>query len=144
MKVLLILDFPSQISCLAKFLLWSYCLKCSWLIRLQDSMKCNISKNMEELSWFFVCRQTLDFCTSWCYWFWWTWPGMPKVPKITVLQYLCNIFFKKGGINMIFPMKISIKVFNKLVVLVLLVMASYLKVPKIASLQTQERSEEWS
>ena len=43
---------------------------------------------------------------------------------------------------MIFPMKISIKVFNKLVILVLLVMASYLKVPKIASLQTQERSEE--
>ena len=41
-EVLLILDFP----CLAKFLFLSYCPKCSGPIRLQDSLKCNISKKM--------------------------------------------------------------------------------------------------
>ena len=32
MKVALILDFPSQTPCLAKFLFWSYCPNCSWPI----------------------------------------------------------------------------------------------------------------
>ena len=34
--------------CLAKFLLWSYCQKCYWPVRLQDSLKCNISKKLWE------------------------------------------------------------------------------------------------
>ena len=37
----LILDFPSQTPCLAQFLFWNYCPKCSWPMRLQDSLKCN-------------------------------------------------------------------------------------------------------
>ena len=36
MKILLILDFPSQTSCLGKIFFWSYCLKCGWSIRFQD------------------------------------------------------------------------------------------------------------
>ena len=44
MKVLLILYLPSPTLCLAKFLFWSYCLKCSLPIRLHDSLKCKISR----------------------------------------------------------------------------------------------------
>ena len=49
MKVLLILDFSLQTSSLSKFLLWSYCPKCSWPIRLQNSLKCNICKKMKDI-----------------------------------------------------------------------------------------------
>ena len=47
--------------------------------------------------------------------FCWAWPAMPKVPKITSLQYLSNISRKRPGINLIFCMKIKIKVFYKLI-----------------------------
>ena len=55
-KVLLILDISLQTPCLVKFLFWSYCLKCSWPIRLQDSLKYNISKKMEGSNWV-LCLQ---------------------------------------------------------------------------------------
>ena len=45
------------------------------------------------------------------------------IPKITSLQYLCNISRKRRGINMIFFFFFSIKVFYKLVVSLLLVIA---------------------
>ena len=42
-------DFPLQSPCLAEFLFW--------LVRLQDSLKCNnICKKIELSSWFFVCK----------------------------------------------------------------------------------------
>ena len=44
MKILLIIDFPSRTSCMAKFLFWIYCPKCSWPVRLQGSLKFNIWK----------------------------------------------------------------------------------------------------
>ena len=44
MKILWIFSFPSRTLCLAKFLFWSYGTKCSWPIRLQDSLNCNISR----------------------------------------------------------------------------------------------------
>ena len=50
---------------------------------------------------------------------------MPKVPKITSLPYLCNISRKGSKINDFFCMKINIKVFYKLVVLFLLVIARH-------------------
>ena len=52
---------------------------------------------------------------------------MPKVLKITSLQYFCNISNKRWGINMIFWMKINIKVFYKLTALFLLVVARYVQ-----------------
>ena len=52
---------------------------------------------------------------------------MPKVPKITSLQYLCNISRKRRGINIIFCMKIHIKVFYKRVVSFLLVLARHVQ-----------------
>ena len=113
-KVFLILVFPCQISCLVKFLFWSYCTKCSWPIRLQDPLKCNIFKKMRDQIDF--CLRSTDFSTSWCYCFWWAWLGIPELPKIS-LQYLCNISRKRWGINMIFYLKINIKVSYKPVVL---------------------------
>ena len=47
------------------------------------------------------------------------------VVKIASFQYLCNILRKRGRINMIFIMKISIKVFHRLVVLFLFLIARH-------------------
>ena len=52
---------------------------------------------------------------------------MPKVPEITSLQYLCNISRKRRGINIIFCMKIHVKVFYKRVVSFLLVLARHVQ-----------------
>ena len=43
MKILLILDFSLQTLCLEKLLVWSN-YPCFWPIRLQDSLKCTISR----------------------------------------------------------------------------------------------------
>ena len=59
--VLLILYFLSQTSYLTKFLFWSYWPKCSWPIRLQDSLKCNICKKIEGSSWFLFADKHQSF-----------------------------------------------------------------------------------
>ena len=40
---------------------------------------------------------------------------MPKIPKVTSFYYLSNISRKRGGINLMFCMKINSKVFHKLI-----------------------------
>lgn len=58
-KVILILDLPSLISCLPKFLFWSFWPKCSWPTRLQDSLKCKAStKNLGILQIFCFQKTT--------------------------------------------------------------------------------------
>ena len=71
---------------------------------------------MEGSSWCFACELTSEFPARCYYHLCWEWQDMPRVPKITILQYLCNISKKRWGINMIFSMKINIKVFFKLTV----------------------------
>ena len=44
-----------------KFLFWSYWPKCSWPIRLQDSLKCNICKKIEGSSWFLFADKHQSF-----------------------------------------------------------------------------------
>ena len=122
MKVLLILDFPLQTPCLAKFLFSRYCPKCSWPIRSQNSLKCKIPKKLRgQIDFLFADKHqsfrqvgaiTFDVRIQVC----------PKYPN---LWYLCNVSRKREGINMIFLHKINIKVFYKLVVTFFLVIARY-------------------
>ena len=83
-----------------------------------------------------------------CYCFWWVWPGVSKVSKITSLQYLRSISRKRGGIDVIFSMKTNIKVFWKLIVSFLLVIARPAQITQngkfAKSAISQERSEGWS
>ena len=55
----------------------------------------------------------------------WAWPSVPRGPKITSLQYLCNIFRKRWVINITFCVKIKIKVFYRLVLSFLLIIAGH-------------------
>ena len=55
---------------------------------------------------------------------------LPKVLKILSLQYLSNISRKRWGINVIFCMKIKIKVFYKLTPIFLVAIFRHPKVPE--------------
>ena len=88
MKIILILDFPSQTPYLAKFLFWSYYPKCSWPIRLQDCLKCiYLPKKLRLQVYAFVDKHQsfLQYGTI-------VYSGhgqaCPKVPKKTSLQNL--------------------------------------------------------
>ena len=72
-------------------------------MRLQDFLKCNISRKKKGSSWFFPTR--------WYFFVWWTLPGMLKVLKTTSLQCLSSVSSKRWVIYLIFCMKINIKVF---------------------------------
>ena len=78
MKGLLILEFPSQTPCLAKFLFWSYCPK---QIRLQDSLKCNISNKNWGIKLIFCLQINIRVSYKFFLLLWWAWSGIPKVPK---------------------------------------------------------------
>ena len=65
------------------------------------------------------------FPTSWYYYLWHALPAMLKVPEITSLQYLCRNSRKRPEINLIFCMKINIKVFYKLLLSSLVVIARH-------------------
>ena len=100
--------------------------KCSQPIRLQDSLKYTSSKKKRGIKLIF-CILHVDiaskFSISLYYYIWCSSPGMPKVPEITVLQYPCRTLRKGQRINLSFCMKISIKVFYKLIPSSLVVIA---------------------
>ena len=124
MKILLILDFPSKTWCLTKFLFWSYCPKCSWAIRLQNSLKCDICKKIWEIKLIFCMQVNIRVSYKFVLL---VLMGMPRVPKTTSLQYHWNIPRNRWGINIIFCMNINIKVFYKLVVFFLLALARHIQ-----------------
>ena len=126
----MILYFPLQTSCLAKFLFWINCHRYSWPIRLQDSLKCNICKKNLVIKLIFL-QINIRVSNSWVLLFL---VGDPKVPKITSLQYLCSISRKRGGINLIFLHEDK-RVFYKLIVSFLLVIARHIQIAQRASLQ---------
>ena len=85
MKVV-ILVFPSQTSCLANFLFWSYFPNCLWSIRFQDPLKCNIPKKLMDQVDFFADNVIVSYKSLLFFLV-----DMPKTPKIISLKYLCNI-----------------------------------------------------
>ena len=121
MKTSVAIDLSPQIriSYLAKFWFSSYGPKCSWPIKLQDSLKCNISrKKWKNEVYFWHVEEHLNFlqvdfiilCVSS--------QAYPKYPKYEVcisLQYLQkNIGF---DFFFCFCLQINTKVFYKVVVL---------------------------
>ena len=84
MKTNIFTDISPPMSYLPKFWLLSYRPKRCWPIKLQDSLKCNISRKKWMMNFFMACRWTSKFSTRWYYHFECGWPGMPKVPKISL------------------------------------------------------------
>ena len=101
-----------QTSSLTKLWFSNYEPKFCQPIRLQDSLKCNISREKWGIK-LTLKNQTLLQVVS--IFFWWRFRGNTKVPKIISLQYLSKISKERLGINLIFCIKIDIKAFYKLV-----------------------------
>ena len=74
-----------------------------------------LKKEVRDQADFLHVEIASKFPTSSYYCLWYELPRMPKVPEITSLQYLCRIPRKRPEINLMFCMKINIKVFYKLI-----------------------------
>ena len=68
MKTSVVIDISLPIPYLAEFWFLSYGPKCCHPIKLQDSLKCNISRK-KWWGLFLECRWTSEFFTSWYYHF---------------------------------------------------------------------------
>ena len=95
-KTSIFINISPPITYLAKFWFSSYGLKCCWRIKLQDSLKCNISGRSEQWSLFLTWRKTSKFSTSWFYHIGCVYLGMPKVPKIRILHIFAISLEKYG------------------------------------------------
>ena len=82
METNIITDISPPIPYLAKFWFLSYGPKCCQPIKLQDFLKCNISKKKWMMKFIFGMQIKTKSSTSWYYHFGCVKPGMPKVPKI--------------------------------------------------------------
>ena len=94
-----------------KILLWGYQPKCSWPIRFEDSLKCNMSRKKlrDQVDFLFVDKQSFLQVSTIV--FGGRCQACSKYQKQQV-SYLCNISTKRSGINMIFCKKTSIKAYH--------------------------------
>ena len=108
MKTNIVIDLSPPILYLAKFWFLSYGPKCCWPIKLQDSLKCYISRNKQTMKYIFgmqVDGITLGLGSQVC----------SKYPKKQVSYYLCNISKKALRMRLIFCLHINLKGFFKLI-----------------------------
>ena len=89
MKALLILDFPLQTPCLAKFLFWSYCPK--WPIlanQIAGFFKASVKKIGGQVDFLFLAnyQRFLQVSAIAFGWRGQACQGVPKISKITSLQ----------------------------------------------------------
>ena len=129
MKTSIVFDISSPIPYLEKFWFSSYGPKCCWLIRLQDSLKCNISRNEGMIKILFDMQVNIKVLYKLIIHFECAQSGMPKVSKITSLQYFCNITGKMRRMKLIFCLQIKKKkVFFKLILLFQVCLAGHAQI----------------
>ena len=100
LKTNVVVDISAPIPYLAKFWFSSYGPKCCRPIKLQDTLKCNISRKKWIMKFIFWHADKQKFSTSWYCYFGCSLPAMPKVPKISL--HTCNISRKTRGMKFIF------------------------------------------
>ena len=98
MKTNIVADVSLPIPYLAKFWCSNYGPKCCQLIKLEDSLKCDISRKKWMMKFIFGMQINIEnllqvdtiILDVWC-------PGMPKVPKIRSLHIVAMPPEKHGG-----------------------------------------------
>ena len=96
----IVISFSSlQTPYLAKFWSLSYGSKCFWPIRLQGSLKWNISRKKRGFNLIFCIH--INIKVSYKLKLWMS-PCMAKVPQVTNSKYVSNISKKSWEINLIF------------------------------------------
>ena len=91
MKTSIVVDISSPVPYLAKYWVSSYGPKCCRLVKLHDSLKCNISRNKLMMNFIFGVKINITFFYKLILLFWvFGTRHAPKYPKISliILRYL--------------------------------------------------------
>ena len=111
MKTNIVVDISPAILYLEKYCFSSYGPKCSWPIKLQDSLKFNISRKKWIIKFIFGMHVNIEVFYKLVLW----WRSIPEVSKIASWQCLYNISKKKLNMKLFFCMHINIKISSKLI-----------------------------
>ena len=122
MKPNIVIDISP--SYLTKFWVSSYGPKCCQPIKLQDSLKCNISREKWMMKFIFCMQINIEIFYKLILSFWVsiTMHAQSTQNKFT---YLCNISIKAWGMKLIFCLQINIKVFYKMMVSLMVCIARH-------------------
>ena len=132
-KLILLLTFHHQ-SHICQFWLSCYGPKCCWPIKLQDSLKCNVSIK----KWMINCINRYADKPEVIYkliLLFWVWIVRHAQSTQNMFAYLCNLFGKTWLMKLTFYLRINLKVFYKLLVSVGCLEPGVSKKFKITSLQ---------
>ena len=129
METNIVVDLSPPIPCLAKLWFSSYGPKCCQPIKLQDSLKCNISKKKWMTKFIFSMQINIEvfykLILSFCV-FCVCSIRRAQSTQNKKFQYLCNISRKDwGGVNLIFCLQMNTEGFYKLIVSLWVCVASH-------------------
>ena len=116
MKTNIVIDISPLIPYLAKFWVLSYGPKWCQPIKLQDSLKYNISRKKWMMKFVFCMQINIKVLYRFILSFWVCAFRHAKSTQNYKFAYLCNISSKAWGMKLIFCLQINTKVFYKLIV----------------------------
>ena len=116
MEINIVADILPPIPYLEKFWFSSYGPKCCQPIKLQDSLKCNISRKKWMMKSIFGLQINIDVFYKLMLSFWVCATRHPQSTQNNKFVYLCNIPRKAWEVFWIFCLQINTKVFFKLTV----------------------------
>ena len=121
MKTDIVIAISPLIPYLAEFWFSSYGLKYCWSVRLQDSLKCNISRKKWIMKFIFGMQINIEVFNKLILSHWVYVARHAQRTQNMKFMYLCNISRKTWRMQLIFCPQLNIKVFYKLIVWVCVV-----------------------
>ena len=117
METNIVVDISPPIPYLAKFWFSSYGPKCCQPIKLQDSLKCNISRMKWMMKFIFGMQINIEVFYKLILSFWECETKHAQSTQSKKFAYLCNISRKAWGkeVKLIFWLQTNTKVFYKLI-----------------------------
>ena len=116
METIIVVDISPSIPCLAKFWFSSCGPKCSHPIKLQDSLKCNISRKKWMMKFIFGMQINMKVFYKLMLSFWVYVSRHAQSTQNKKFTYLCNISRKAWWIKLVFCLEINTKILYKLIV----------------------------
>ena len=116
METNIVIEISSPVLHMAKFWFWSYGPKCCWPIKLQNSLKCNISRKKWLTKCIFDRQINIEVFYKLILSIWVCIGRHALSTKNKKFLYFCNNSRKRWGMKLIFCLLIKAKVFYKLIV----------------------------
>ena len=116
METNIVVDISPPVLYLAKFWFSSYGAKCCQPIKLQDSLKCNISRKKWMMKCIFGMQINIEVFYKLILSFWVCATRHAQSTQNKKFAYLCNISRKAWGLKLVFCLQINTKVFYKFIV----------------------------